>query len=203
VKKLLIVASALILLTGTAQADPVADAAAKLKAFNAKIAAKATGAPVASNPNIVTTIDQFMAKLEAIQAKTVTDVVADITAADADAGTVITPATATAPAVVKDPISHACYPAAIQFLQTLPTAKPLTGTLIGVQLFQQKRDFISQIQAGLPSYLKVGCAALLGDEIQIFVKLMGAVGITVATGGVAGLLPATTILPALPALTLP
>ena len=38
----------------------------------------------------------------------------------------------------------------------------------GVQLFQKKRDFVAQIQAGIPVYLKLGCAPLLGDEAAIF-----------------------------------
>ncbi len=207
VAKVLIAAiafSLFMLTTGPASADPIADAKAKVAAFNKGVvtANKALVAPTPA-PTITTSIDQFISKLEGVQAKLVTDVVADIQAADADAGTVIIPATATTPATVKDAVSHACYPAAIQFLKSLPTATPLTGTLTGVQLFQQKRDFITQLQAGLPSYLKVGCAALLGDEIKTFVTLMAMVGVTIGTGGVTGLLPAATLLPAIPALTIP
>ena len=60
------------------------------------------------------------------------------------------------------------------------SAGKATGKLIAVQLFQRKRDFIAQIQAGLPVYLKLGCQPLLGDEASVFTKLMGLVGIKVA-----------------------
>jgi hypothetical protein len=167
----------------------------------AQTAATATGA--ASNPSVVSSIDGLLAKLESIQNSVVVNVITDIQAADADAGTVITPAGTTTPAVVNDPISHACYPAAVQFLQSLPIAKATTGTLFGIQLFQKKRDFVNQLKAGLPSYLKIGCGALVGDEVQIFITMMGMVGVTVATGGITGLLPAATLLPAIPALSIP
>lgn len=179
-----------------------ADAKANLAAAKAVTAPAAAPAPAATDPNVVTTIDSLLTKLESISNKVVTDVVTDIQAADTDAGAVVIPATATAPAVVNDPISHACYPAAVQFLQSLPVAKPTTGTLVGVQLFQKKRDFVNQLKAGLPAYLKIGCGALVGDEVQIFITMMGMVGVTVATGGITGLLPAATLLPAIPALTL-
>jgi len=159
------------------------------------------GSTTTSNPGDV--IGNLMAKLSKLNADIVTNVITDIQAADLDAGTVVIPATATTPATVNDPIAHACYPAAIQFLQSLPVIKPTTGTLVGIQLFQKKRDFIITLKAGLPAYLKIGCGALLGDEVQIFVSMMGMVGVTVATGGLAGLFPAATILPAIPALAIP
>lgn len=179
-----------------------ADAKANLAAAKGVTAPAGASASAPADPNIVTTIDGLLTKLENIQNKIVTDVITDIQAADLDAGAVVTPATATVPAVVNDPISHACYPAAVQFLQSLPVAKPTTGTLFGVQLFQKKRDFVNQLKAGLPAYLKIGCGALVGDEVQIFITMMGMVGVTVATGGITGLLPAATLLPAIPALAL-
>lgn len=124
-----------------------------------------------------TGLQKLMNDLAALQKKVVDDTVADIAAADADASTLTNPAD---PASFRDPIAHACYPAATKFLQSLPAASPTTGTLVAVQLFQRKRDFIAQIQAGLPVYLKLGCAPLLGDEIQTFTKLMGLVGVSVA-----------------------
>lgn len=161
----------------------------------------------------------FMAQLEKIKADDIAAVIADINLADADAATVITPAIAAtpavpanpsatpptpavpafagAPAVVKDPISHACYPAAVQFLQSIPAVAAPTGKFVGVQLFQAKRDFIAQLQAGLPPYLKLGCAPLLGDEINIAIQVFNMIGIK--------LLPAaaTAIMPALAPITLP
>jgi hypothetical protein len=161
----------------------------------------------------------FMAQLEKIKTEDITAVIADINLADADAATVITPAIAAtpavaanpsatpptpaipafagSPAVVKDPISHACYPAAIQFLTSIPAVAAPTGKFVGVQLFQAKRDFIAQLQAGLPSYLKLGCAPLLGDEINIAIQVFNMIGIKVVPAAL------TAIMPALAPVTLP
>src|SRR5215467_13047975 len=49
-------------------------------------------------------------------------------------------------------------------------------------MFQRKRDLVAQIKAGLPGYLKVGCAALLKDEETIFVQTLGPIGIPIAAG---------------------
>jgi hypothetical protein len=122
-------------------------------------------------------LKKFMSDLENIKATVIADAVADIDAADADASTLTNPAD---PTSFRDPISHACYPAAKKFLLSLPASTAPTGTLIAVQLFQKKRDFVMQIQAGLPVYLKLGCAPLLGDEVAIFNKLLGLVGVNVA-----------------------
>jgi hypothetical protein len=125
---------------------------------------------------------RVMDQLAAVQQKVVDGVVADIMAADADAASLTNPAD---PTSFKDPISHACYPAGIKFLQSLPVATAPTGEFILVQLFQKKRDFIAQIRAGLPVYLKLGCAPLLGDEAAIFTKLIGLVGVKVGLDALA------------------
>lgn len=153
------------------------------------------------------TLASIMAQIEAVQAKTVADVIADINAADVDAGTVITPAipaTSTTPAVaavVKDPIAHACYPALVEFLQSLPTANAPSGTLVGVQMFQDSRDFVAQIQAGIPTYLKLGCAPLLGDEVNIVIQALNLVGVKLGAAAIAAALPGLAPI-AVPALTL-
>lgn len=121
-------------------------------------------------------LTKFINDLESIKQEMVDGIVADFNAADADAGQLLNSAD---PASFKDPISHACYPAAVKFLQSLPVATPTTGKFIVVQLFQKKRDFVAQIRAGLPVYLKLGCAPLIGDEAAIFAKLMGLVGVKV------------------------
>lgn len=139
-------------------------------------------------------LGDLMGQIEKIKADTVANVIADINAADADAASLTNPAD---PASFKDPISHACYPAAVKFLQSLPTSTAPTGTFVGVQLFQKKRDFLAQLQAGLPVYLKLGCAPLLGDEVQSFVKLMAMVGVKVLP------VAATALMPALAPITLP
>lgn len=173
----------------------------------------------AAGPSTGDPLANFMAQLEKTKAEDIIGVIADIQLADNDAATIITPAIAAtpaipanpnatpptpavpafpgSPAVVKDPISHACYPAAIQFLSSIPAVAAPTGKFIGVQLFQAKRDFIAQLQAGLPTYLKLGCAPLLGDEVHIAIQVFNMIGIK--------LLPAaaTAIMPALAPVTLP
>lgn len=126
---------------------------------------------------------KFMSDLAALKEEVVNGTVADLQAADADASTLTNSAD---PTSFRDPIAHACYPAAVKFLQQLPAASAPTGTFVAVQMFQKKRDFVMQIQAGLPVYLKLGCAPLLGDEAAIFTKVMGLVGLKV---GLSTLIP--------------
>lgn len=157
--------------TPSAYAQPL-----KLKPLN--LLPKAT--PAAATTAAITpasALAKFMADLQAIQQDVVSGTIADLNAADADAAALTN---ATDPTSFKDAISHACYPAAVKFLQSLPVATPTTGKYVLVQLFQKKRDFVAQIQAGLPTYLKLGCAPLLGDEATIFAKLMGLVGVSVS-----------------------
>jgi hypothetical protein len=177
-----------------------------------KAATSPTTAPVASSSD---PLANFMAQIEKLKAEDIAAVIADITLADADAGTIITPAIAASPAVpatptlaaipafagspavVKDPIAHACYPATIQFLQSIPAVAAPSGKFVGVQLFQAKRDFIAQLQAGLPTYLKLGCAPLLGDEVHIALQVFNMIGIKVVPAAL------TAIMPALAPITLP
>jgi len=160
-------------------------------------------------------LSQFMDQLEKVKAENIAAVIADIQAADADAGTVVTPAipanpnatppTAAIDAVVRDPIAHACYPALIKFLQSTPTFQPASGKLVGFQLFQRKRDFVAQLKAGLPTYLKLGCAPLLGDEINTLIQTMAMIGVKIAPAGIAAICPPCALAAApiaLPALTL-
>lgn len=130
----------------------------------------------APRPASADPLAKVMDDLARVQQQVVTGVIADITAADADASSLLNAAD---PESFKDPISHACYPAAMRFLQSLPVATPPTGEFVLVQLFQKKRDFIAQIRAGLPVYLKLGCAPLLGDEAAILGKLLGLIGVKV------------------------
>lgn len=139
-------------------------------------AAAATPVPTAK-PATADALSKFMDDLSKVAQDVVTGVIADITAADADAGSLLN---GSDPLSFKDPIAHACYPAEIKFLQSLPVATPPTGKYVLVQLFQKKRDFVAQIKAGLPDYLKLGCAALLGDEVQILTKSLGLIGVSVA-----------------------
>lgn len=151
----------------------------------------------------------FMDQLEKVKAQNIQAVITDIQAADADAGAIVVPANPTAnpplDAQVRDPIAHACYPALIKFLQSTPTFQPASGKLVGFQLFQRKRDFVAQLKAGLPTYLKLGCAPLLGDEVNTFIQTMAMIGVKIAPAGIAAICPpcAAAAAPiALPALAL-
>lgn len=168
----------------------------KAQAFVNRVAPNLAPAPVATPPDIVANLDDALDKLGKVSADTVAKIIVDTNAADADAATLTNPSD---PTSFKDAISHACYPAAVKFLQSLPVATPMTGSLQGIQLFQRKRDFINMVKGGLPDYLKIGCGALLGDETKILVAMLGMVGVTVGTAGLG--LPAVPAL-ALPALTL-
>jgi sorbitol-specific phosphotransferase system component IIBC len=137
-------------------------------------------------------LSKFIADVEAVKKEIADAAIADLQAADADAAALTNPAD---PTSFRDPISHACYPAAVKFLQSLPSATPTVGEIVVAQVFQKKRDFVAQIQAGLPVYLKLGCSPLLGDEAAVFAKLMGLVGVQV---GLNAIVPGLGI--ALPAL---
>jgi hypothetical protein len=127
--------------------------------------------------------------------------VAAIQEADDDAATLTNPADLTS---FRDPIAHACYPAQVKFLQTLPQIQAIKAPspYNVIVLFQRKRDLVAQIKAGLPGYLKVGCAALLKDEETIFVQTLGLIGVPIAAGALTGIFPAAAPI-TLPALTLP
>lgn len=138
----------------------------------------------AARPASAPAIDPFaklMQDIANIKQEVISGTIADLAAADKDAATV--DATTN---LMRDPIAHACYPALSQFLQTLPTAQPLEGKFIAVQLHQRARDFALQVKAGLPTYLKLGCAPLIGDDLQIIVQGLGLVGVTVASGVLTG-----------------
>jgi len=167
---------------------------------------KTTGKAVAvTTPAPTLPTDPINSALTAIQNvnnTVIQNAVAALQEADADAGTIVvpavaaslgTPATATSPAVpavagspavVKDPISHACYPAQIQYLQSLPTAQPIKSPAPYnlIVLFQYKRDFVNMLLSGslVPTYLKLGCSALLGQETLILAGTLGLVGVSPA-----------------------
>lgn len=139
-------------------------------------------------------LGNLIAQITTVRNDVVAGVVGDLTAADADAAAV-NPVTNQ----MNDQVAHTCYPAAIKFLQSLPTASQPSGKYVTIQLFQKKRDFVAQLQAGLPVYLKIGCAPLLGDELTTFVKVMALVGVKIAPAALAALFPpaAPVLLPAL------
>jgi hypothetical protein len=149
-------------------------------------------------------LDPLQKIMDDIASKSATFVIAvtgAIQEADDDAATLINPSDLTS---FRDPIAHACYPAQIKFLKSLPVIQPISAKppYDVIVLFQRKRDLVAQIKAGLPGYLKVGCAALLGDEETIFIQTLGMIGVTIGAGTLTGIFPAAAPL-TLPALTLP
>jgi len=152
-------------------------------------------------PRSLKPIDPLQRLIEDISAKKaefVANVVAAIQEADDDAGTLLNP---NDPTSFRDPISHACYPAQIKFLQSLPQVQVINAKAPYnmIVLFQRKRDLVAQIKAGLPVYLKLGCSALIGDEKAIFLQTLAMIGVGVGAGALTGLFPAAApfTLPAL------
>ncbi len=143
-------------------------------------------------------LQKLIEDISAKKAEFVTNVVAAIQEADEDAATLTNPGD---PTSFRDPISHACYPAQIKFLQSLPQVQVINAKAPYnlIVLFQRKRDLVAQIKAGLPVYLKLGCSALIGDEKAIFLQTLSMVGVTVGAGALTGLFPAAApfTLPAL------
>ena len=101
--------------------------------------------------------------------------VADLQAAQADA------------IAHNDVIAAACYPALIQFVSGLPA---VGGTVAGAfSAFQQARDLHKGVSAGLPDYLRLGCAALVQDEKQMILKLAAIGAGAAATSGASVMVP--------------
>jgi hypothetical protein len=170
--------------------SPAAKTAPAAAAATAKAATAAATVPAAPKDPLA----KLMQDLASIKQDIIAGVIGDLNAADADAAT-IDPKTNQ----MRDPIAHACYPAQVQFLQNLPQAQPLQGKFVAVQLHQRVRDFVLEVRGGLPTYLKLGCAPMLGDDLQIIVQTLGTVGVQVGSTLFSGGLS----LPVLPALALP
>jgi hypothetical protein len=155
--------------------------------------------PAAASP--ADSLQKIMDQISAKTAAFVSGVIAAIQEADDDAATLTNPSD---PTSFRDPIAHACYPAQIKFLQSLPQIQAIKAPAPYnvIVMFQRKRDLVAQIQAGLPGYLKVGCAALLKDEETILIQTLGMIGVSVGAGVLTGVFPAAAPI-TLPALTLP
>ena len=102
--------------------------------------------------------------------------VADLNAAQADA------------VVNKDTISMACYPALVQFIQSLPSSNAGTTVVGAFSAFQKARDLRNVAVGGIPTYLTMGCGPLYAQVHGDLLTFLGGVGGTVLGGiGVAGL----------------
>lgn len=113
------------------------------------------------NPN--DPLKQIVALIQKIEDKGT----ADLEAADALANTA-NPDTGT----IIDPIAHACYPALIKWIGTLPKASNTAGQGI-ITLYEEARIARMLIQAGFPVYVKLGCGALVQDERQQLLQFVG------------------------------
>jgi len=157
--------------------------------------------PPAAPASKVDPLQKILDDISAKSATFVSGVILAIQEADDDAATLTNPSD---PTSYRDPIAHACYPAQIKFLQSLPQIQAIKAPAPYnmIVMFQRKRDLVAQIKAGLPGYLKVGCSALLQDEVNIFAQTLGMIGVTVGAGALTGIFPAAAPI-TLPALTLP
>ena len=88
-----------------------------------------------------------------------------------------------------DVVGHACFPALAQFINSLP--HPPAGTTVSgaISAFETARALRLKVQgtvsAGLPDYLKLGCAALVVDEQTLLLKLGALAGGAAVLGPVA------------------
>lgn len=91
----------------------------------------------------------------------------------------------------KDEIAAACYPQAKKFIVSLKGQAPAADAPKQgiVTLFERKRLLVMAIKQGLPNYLVIGCAPLLGDEAKVLVGVLGMAGINLVLpgGGLAAL----------------
>ena len=104
--------------------------------------------------------------------------VAQFTVADLQAADAIAQAN-------NDALGHACYPALVQLIQSLPQASPSTTVAGAFSVFETARVTRIKVEsaagASLPDYLKLGCAPLLMDE-QTFLLRLAAIGAGSAIG---------------------
>jgi hypothetical protein len=133
--------------------------------------------PVTVTPPSVTTTSSTPTLTQSIQ-QLATFTEADLAAADADA------------VANNDVIAHACYPALTKFIKSLPNPGGTVGGAFSA--FQKARDLGNTAQAGVPTYLTLGCGPLVVDTETLLAKLAamgaGAAG-AVMTGGASLALP--------------
>lgn len=93
-----------------------------------------------------------------------------------------------------DDIGHACFPALTRFVQSMPSSLPTTTVAGAFSAFETARTTRIKVQgaigSGIPSYLKLGCAALVQDEAAFITKLAAIGGGSAVLGPLApGLAP--------------
>ena len=128
--------------------------------------------------NAATATDEAMgsfgAQVRAITKEIVVKAIADVHAASDDA------------AKRNDTISKPCWDANLALLKALPSQWENPPTDIGIALgIQIQRDLLNSITGNDASSLKVACAPLWGDQLQIVANVGALLGIKIATGGLA------------------
>jgi hypothetical protein len=87
-----------------------------------------------------------------------------------------------------DVIAGPCYDAQLQFMKLLPVEWQTPPTEIGPVLgFQVARDLMNAITGNDKGSLKVACAALVGDQLNILNQLLAMFGIAAMAGLPVGL----------------
>ena len=72
-----------------------------------------------------------------------------------------------------DDIAHACYPQMIKFVRSVGDLRDETRTVMGAfSTYQRARNARRRLQEGLPTYLRIGCAALLNDSRRSLIRLI-------------------------------
>lgn len=170
------IALALILITAPAMAQrkpaitgrPIEDIKTDLGIPQSKIATS-TSIPSAG-------VIDIGKKLQTITKDVLDAAVTDLSAASADA------------ASHNDQISQPCWDAQVSFIKSLPAEQQNPPTTIGPALaIQISRDLRETLAGNEKTSLKVACAALLGDELNILNQFLGAVGVGALTGLPVGL----------------
>lgn len=152
--------------TGNIGADAKTDVANVKEALGIPAAKVATSTSIPSSGVI-----DLGKKFQAITKDVIDFAITDLTAASADATT------------HNDKISQPCWDAQVSFLKSLPAEQPNPPEKIGIALaIQISRDLREAISGNEQTSLKVACAALLGDQLNILNQVLGAVGIGALTG---------------------
>jgi hypothetical protein len=179
--KILAIAAALALLGSPAfaQVKLVKPTGNIVKDIESATGAKPTAAPAtAATTNTLSGVNfnTIGQKLQAVAKDVIDKGIADLTAASTDAQN------------HNDLISKPCWDAQIGFLKQLPSEWQTPPTDIGPTLaIQISRDLLNSVTGNEQTSLKVACAALIGDQINIINQTLAIVGVAGIAGLPAGL----------------
>lgn len=128
--------------------------------------ASAPAAAATADPLAGLSMEDIGKKLQAVAKDVVDKGISDLTAASTDAQN------------RKDQISQPCWDSQIAFLKLLPVEWQTPPTEIGPALaIQISRDLVNSVTGNDPGSLKVSCAALLGDQLNIVNQVLAVVGV--------------------------